>query len=161
MALPPFSHPKPSYVSASRNQRFVNGLIDGLVILGLAFLSNVLWGWGQLLWASAPLEGDASPTLVSGSLHPPAFLIGSWLVYYFGLEGLWGRTLGKLLTRTVVVAADGGRPTWGAVALRTLCRLVPLEAVTHVVSRDRQGLHDWASRTRVVRWQAPNQEITV
>jgi uncharacterized RDD family membrane protein YckC len=69
--------------------------------------------------------------------------------------------MGKLLTRTMVVAADGGRPTWGAVALRTLCRLVPLEALTYLFSRDHHGLHDWASRTRVVRWRHPSEEIEV
>jgi uncharacterized RDD family membrane protein YckC len=44
--------------------------------------------------------------------------------YFVICERLWGRTLGRVLTRTVVVNETGGRPTLGQVAIRTAFRVV-------------------------------------
>lgn len=70
-----------------------------------------------------------------------------------------GRTLGKAaLSLRVVRAADGGRPSARALAIRTLLRVVDgfpcfyaLGILLVVVSPDRQRLGDLAARTVVVR----------
>jgi uncharacterized RDD family membrane protein YckC len=154
---------KPSSIPASRGLRLANAFIDGLVVSALTFVAILLpFVLGVALFlANEHSNEDVSPSLATSPVSALFTFLACWFVYYFALEGLWSRTLGKLLTRTVVVAADGGRPTWGAVALRTLCRLVPLEALTYLSSRDHHGLHDWASRTRVVRWRHPSEEIEV
>ena len=47
------------------------------------------------------------------------------VIAYFPLtEGLWGRSLGKLITGTMVVNAEGDRPGFGRAMVRTLTRLV-------------------------------------
>ena len=45
------------------------------------------------------------------------------LVYYLPLEGLTGRTLGKLVTGTRVVNADGMKPTFNQILGRTFSRM--------------------------------------
>jgi uncharacterized RDD family membrane protein YckC len=46
------------------------------------------------------------------------------LAYYPFTEGLWGRTLGKLMTGTIVVDKDGRRANFTQVIIRTALRLV-------------------------------------
>lgn len=50
-----------------------------------------------------------------------------WL-YYFLMEGFSkGKTVGKLITGTKAVSADGQTISWKNAALRSLARLVPFE----------------------------------
>lgn len=44
--------------------------------------------------------------------------------YHVVLEGAYGRTVGKAMVGVVVATEDGGRPTYAAVTVRTLLRLV-------------------------------------
>lgn len=76
--------------------------------------------------------------------------------YFILLTGASGQTLGKMLTGTRVVGADGGRVPMTQAALRAA--LAPLSLVTlglgylpALAGRDRRALHDRLSRTRVVR----------
>lgn len=55
------------------------------------------------------------------------FSVGIPFCYYFLLESIWGRTLGKLLLGLKVVDIDGKKPTVGAIAIRSLCRFIPIE----------------------------------
>lgn len=74
------------------------------------------------------------------------------VLYYVSMEGLFGTTLGKLVTGTRVVSEDGRRPSWGQVVGRTLARVIPFEPFSVLFSgEDRRGWHDSLSRTRVVR----------
>ncbi|HEY7146222.1 MAG TPA: RDD family protein [Streptosporangiaceae bacterium] len=86
------------------------------------------------------------------------------LAYFFVFELIIGATPGKLLTGLRVIRADGTRPRAGAVAVRTVLRLVDwLPAgylagfITAVASGERLlRLGDLAARTRVTRaGQAP------
>ena len=75
------------------------------------------------------------------------------LLYYVPMEGLFGFTVGKLVTGTRVVNAQGGRPTWGQAFGRTLCRLIPFEPFSLFFSKDGEvrGWHDSVPKTWVVR----------
>ena len=75
------------------------------------------------------------------------------LLYYVPMEGLFGFTIGKLVTGTRVVDAQGGRPGWGQVFGRTLCRLIPFEPFSLFFSKDGEvrGWHDGIPKTWVVR----------
>lgn len=86
-------------------------------------------------------------SLISG-MGVYVFELAVFVLYYVPSEFLAGRTLGKLVTRTRVVSASGGRPTFGQVLGRTLLRLVPLEVFTFLARGP--GLHDRTSKTRVV-----------
>ena len=70
-------------------------------------------------------------------------------LYFFAMESLTSRTIGKYLTGTKVVAANGGKPTLGQIAGRSLCRLIPLEPLSFL-GKDTRGWHDVWSHTYVI-----------
>lgn len=84
--------------------------------------------------------------------------IAGVFLYYFACEALTSRTLGKaLLGLRVVRADDGGVPGRGAIAARTVLRIVDalpffygLGAFVIVVNPSRQRIGDLAARTVVV-----------
>jgi hypothetical protein len=78
-------------------------------------------------------------------------------LYYAVQEHLWGRTLGKFLTRTMVISADGGRPSLGQIIGRTFSRFIPFEPISYIIDGDMYpiGWHDRLSKTRVVERSRP------
>jgi len=125
-------------------RRVVATLIDGLVLGGLASLLS--------------LRTDDSAfdltTLSAGN----GWLLLVIVLYYVLLEGLTGRTLGKLVTGIKVVDAEtGGRPGLLSGLVRTALRLVDglcayLVGFLVVVNSDRRRrLGDMAAKTLVVR----------
>jgi uncharacterized RDD family membrane protein YckC len=71
------------------------------------------------------------------------------LVYCVSFEFLTGQTPGKVITKTRVVTDEGEKPTFGAILIRTLCRFIPLEAISFL-GPNAIGFHDIFSKTRVV-----------
>ena len=52
-----------------------------------------------------------------------------YFLYYFVFELTAGRTIGKLLTKTIVVDINGCKPDAGRIFGRTLIRLIPFDAL--------------------------------
>lgn len=79
------------------------------------------------------------------------------LLYYNFFEIVFGITIGKLITGTVVVDENGEKPTSQSILTRTLCRAIPFEALSFlgVVSH---GWHDTLSTTYVVKKAILEQE---
>jgi uncharacterized RDD family membrane protein YckC len=79
------------------------------------------------------------------------------LIYFVGMEGSQGATLGKMILRIRVTMEDGAKATWGAVVVRNLLRVVDglfaylVGAVFVWTSDKRQRLGDRAGKTVVVR----------
>ena len=117
---------------ASRGQRFANLLVDYVAFVFIGMIAGVAHGPVSLGYSI--LES----TLISFS-------------YYVVFEGLSGRTPGKLVTGTRVVAADGGPPSWGQILGRTLARSIPFEAISFLFGTPVVGWHDALSGTRVIR----------
>lgn len=126
---------------ASAGQRLANVAIDyaGIMVFGgvIGFVSGVV-GSAELL--------DEIPDQLFG--------VVAMTTYYLLFEGLTGRTLGKLVTGTRVVAEDGQRPSFGKIVGRTFSRFVPFEAFSFLGGNPR-GWHDQWSGTRVVRLRPP------
>lgn len=83
--------------------------------------------------------------------NSPAFNILFSVIYfsyYFFLELFFGRTIGKILTKTTVVDRLGNRPKVLNLIVRTVTRFLPIEVVTFLFG---SGLHDIISRTSVVK----------
>ena len=118
-------------MNASQGQRFANLLIDYFCYFAVCFVLGAVLG----------LIGQAD---IAGFISWPV-MIG----YYVFFEGVIGATPGKMVTRTRVVGLDGGRPSFGQVFGRTLCRFVPFEAFSFLGGGS--GWHDRWSKTRVVR----------
>lgn len=92
--------------------------------------------------------------VVSLFLGLGAFVI-MFVLYYFIMESTVGKTVGKMALGLRVVDVDGNKPDVRAIAIRTLCRLVPFEAWSFVLGGwENHELkfhwHDRFSKTYVV-----------
>jgi uncharacterized RDD family membrane protein YckC len=70
--------------------------------------------------------------------------------YYIFFEAVFGQTIGKMITKTKVVTANGEKPSFLNITGRTLCRFIPFEAFSFLGS-DAVGWHDSISNTRVIK----------
>lgn len=73
---------------------------------------------------------------VAGALvDPHAFSAAVWLclaicaAYYLVMEAMFGRTVGKFVHGLVIVSDDGGKPSLGAVFLRSITRLLEVNPI--------------------------------
>lgn len=107
---------------ASKVERFVNWVVDFLFIVWGGFFL-IMFGVGGLLW-------DLYRVDIGGDVAGVVILLGWWFLYYFILELAFGRTVGKFITGTKVVNREGEKPSAGKIALRTLIRFVPFEALS-------------------------------
>jgi uncharacterized RDD family membrane protein YckC len=105
-----------------------------------------------------PLFAAGSSSL---SLQRTGLVLGLvlFLAYFPVTEAVWGRTLGKLITGTIVVDRDGEKAGFGKVIVRTLMRLVEVNpflaggipaGVCVLVTKGKQRLGDMAAGTYVV-----------
>ncbi|WP_199509365.1 RDD family protein [Nucisporomicrobium flavum] len=124
---------------------FIDGIVFGLVNGALAWFLDS----GKAWW-------DFDLTEISTRQNRWLFVIAA--LYYIVLEGLTGRTVGKLITGIRVVDAEtGGRPGLLSGFVRTLARLIDgiagyLVALIIVVnSKNRRRLGDMAAKTLVIR----------
>jgi uncharacterized RDD family membrane protein YckC len=110
-------------------------------------------GGGIALWTSSTDVGWGWLTLI-------------WLVYYTGLEGLFGATVGKWAFRLRVTDLAGRLPGFRSAALRNLVRLVDYLPVCYVVgggvallSPLRQRLGDHLAQTVVIPCEAATEPL--
>lgn len=136
--------------AAGRWRRFFNWAIDYACFTLLAIALLIPYTvWLAVNGDEAGLAAMEQPNL----LRDYGIGILAMLLYYVPMEGLFGFTVGKLVTGTRVVNAQGGRPGWGQVFGRTLCRLIPFEPFSLFFSKDGEvrGWHDGIPKTWVVR----------
>jgi len=87
------------------------------------------------------------------TLQVMGFFVGLLVgyTYFFLLEAVCQKTIGKMLTGTKVVSMDGGRPSLGQFMGRAAARFIPFEAFSFLGSQEPRGWHDSLSGTRVIR----------
>lgn len=139
------------YEDASLGKRFLNFLIDGIIIqYGLAFLTGI--GLGIVLTAISPeLAADffAKDNAVDFLLTSYGLTFLNFMIYYTICERYFnGYTLGKRITGTKAVRTDGSPLTLKDALLRSLCRLIPFEALS---AFGRAPWHDSITNTTVVK----------
>ena len=76
-------------------------------------------------------------------------LLVVYLIYFIFLESINGRTVGKYFTNTKVVGANGNKPSFGNIIIRTLVRLTTIDALSFLSERP-IGWHDSISKTEVI-----------
>jgi len=113
------------FQNASLGKRFINVLIDGMVISGISSL----------------LVFNTSNFFLANFVY---------FAYYIYMENSRGQTLGKMLTGTKVVTNEGEQPELSMIALRTLIRIIPIEWISFFLADDNTGWHDRWTQTRVV-----------
>lgn len=139
-----------NYQHASTGQRFLNYLIDGVVVqYGLAFLVMMLFAW--VLSVAAP---DTAYELFSDENNISLLMVSytiifiNYLLYYTLCEAYCkGYTLGKLITGTRAIRLDGGNLKLKDALLRSLSRMVPFEPF----SGFSDPWHDTWTKTAVVK----------
>jgi len=143
-------HPLFRFTQASRGERFANYLIDNLLMrFALSYLTGMIVG--KIGVAVAPefmarliYENNMMNLLLLSYL----IAIFNYIIYYTLCEKLFkGQTLGKLITKTKAIRADGEELTFKDALLRSLCRLVPFEAF----SGFGDPWHDTWTKTMVVK----------
>lgn len=72
-----------------------------------------------------------------------------YLLYYIFLESFYGKTIGKMITKTFVVDKNHKKPSVLRIILRTFFRLIPFGAMAFLFSFS--CFHDIWSGTRVVK----------
>ena len=127
------------YHQAGKGQRFVNGLIDWAFSC-LFFIITV-----NLFDIVIP-EVNQTQELI-GLKYALAVL--SIICYYCIMEGISGRTFGKIITRTRVVNENGQHPSFKSVLMRSLYRILPLDWISFLYWKY-DGGHDRWTKTRVV-----------
>lgn len=133
----------PEHYTASSGLRFANYLIDSIVktiIDQVLFFPLGISEFDESALAGQEMEALFLRLLVS---------VITTFLYLGVMEGSTGRTIGKMITGTIVVNRDGNRISWGQAMGRTACRLIPFEAFSFLGSRA-IGWHDSIPGTYVV-----------
>ena len=71
-------------------------------------------------------------------------------LYYLILEAIFQKTLGKVVTKTVVTDKYGAKPGFLKVLIRSFLRLVPIDGISYLFGTE-MGFHDVGSSTRLFR----------
>ena len=120
---------------ATRNQRFVNYIIDLLIII--IFIKLFVGPFGLFEIAK------------QFNLY---FLSLLFLISYYSQEIFSGRTIGKFITATRAVNANGSDLDFKKVIVRSICRCIPFEQFTFLFGGNTpRGLHDEISGTQVIK----------
>lgn len=133
------------YPRASQGKRLLNYLLDltfaGLLVIALVTAIGML---------APPAPGNVAfgQAEESSPLEIFAFYFGL-LAYYLGSEHCYGRTLGKMITRTKVLALDNKRASFLQILGRCFCQLIPFNAFSFL-GVTACGWHDTIPKTKVV-----------
>jgi len=130
--------------TVSGGLRFANYIIDFIAYLVLSLLVGMFLGFILLVTGTDASWLDNMNMITQYFL---AFIIMS--SYYILFEGIFGQTLGKMITGTKVVTENGEKPSLDKIMTRTLCRFIPFEAFSFL-GPGAIGWHDSLSKTRVV-----------
>jgi uncharacterized RDD family membrane protein YckC len=142
----PAASPEPSQLrAAGKGRRFLTFLVD--------YFGQVAFMMLVLIPVAVVSPAFANAVATMNKLQEIGLGIVTMLVYYVLFEGLWGRTLGKLVCGTRVVDEGGLRPRFTQVLGRSFARLIPFEAFSLLFAADDdpRGWHDTLPKTRVVR----------
>lgn len=123
--------------SPTLGQRSLAMLID------LALVSLLQVGASQVFGVYQPLADSSTRALINGDgfylyVGQATTIAFLWLAiiviaYFTGFEAVFGATPGKALLRLHVVMLDGGRPSFGAILMRNVLRLVDILPVFYIV----------------------------
>lgn len=138
---------------ASNGSRFLNYILDLIVFILILILIGFVLGIFIGLFGMTGISVWISSI---GDLGWNCIIIVISIVYYTLMEGFFGRSLGKFITGTIVVDENGERPDFGTIFKRSLCRLIPFDALSFLGSR---GWHDSISDTYVVNKKALDEEV--
>lgn len=130
---------------ASQGKRFANYILDMifLIIFNIIFAVIV----GIVVGIISPDSLGYFDQIGKIEEYIWGFIIG--MIYYSLFEAITGRSIAKFITKTKVVDENGNKPRFEIILLRSLCRFIPFEQFSFLVSNG-TGWHDTISKTRVI-----------
>jgi uncharacterized RDD family membrane protein YckC len=144
-----------NYLLASHGQRFINYIIDSIIQYIIIFILGISLGLIALA-----LGENAIVDWMNDMSTVMDYLIGVTIsiIYFFFMETYTSRTIAKYITKTMVVMHDGTKPDSGQILKRTLCRMIPFNALSFLGSPC-NGWHDTISHTYVVKKDLFNEKV--
>ncbi len=133
----PFSDNRKPQPEAPNTVRLANYVVDQLAVAVLSYLVMLFFA----------VNGKGDGFFAEGSVQLPLTLLVVSAVYYTISEYSSGKTLGKLLTGSMVQNEDGSAPRLAQCALRALLRMIPFYPLFFLFGA---RLHDRLSNTLVV-----------
>ena len=134
----------PNLVPADKGLRFANLLIDYIIF---AFLNYLITSIYESFVLDQFVIGNETALIFT--FYGALISIGAYILFYTTIEYYTkGRTIGKLATNTIAVRRDGNLLTFKDALLRSLCRLIPFEAIAALFV---EPWHDSITNTTVVR----------
>lgn len=118
--------------------RIIHMVVDGAIYNLIAVFLFVI-----VIFAIKP-QDELQMQLILYTVYATAFFS-----YYMVMEYTYQKTVGKFITKTKVVLTDGSKPDVGVILLRTICRLIPFDAISFISGKD--GFHDTLSKTTLVK----------
>lgn len=143
---------------SSRRIRFLNYLIDYIFTYAASTVLGLIVPELVKVLDSVGLTGFGFWIFNAGSWTIIFLSVLMITAYYVVAEGVFGSTVGKFITGTVVVDENGNKPGWGIILKRSLCRLIPFEIFSFLGSPSR-GWHDSISNTYVVNKKDLENEV--
>jgi uncharacterized RDD family membrane protein YckC len=134
--------------TATVARRLAGGLIDLAILIAVFIVFATLFGETE----TSTESGVSANMSVEGWPAVAMFLID--LMYFVAMEGLTGKTVGKMLVGTRVVNINGGPITYMQALGRNLLRIVDYLLVGLIVmasTKNRQRVGDLAARTYVIK----------
>lgn len=122
--------------------RAIHFFVDTFLYYVLGFVLAIAGVWIAYFIKGAETEVGIFSTLIGVMI-----LLGFFL-YYLGMEFFFQRTVGKFITGSKVIMADGSKPQFEDILRRTACRLIPFDAISFLFRQE--GFHDSLSNTKVV-----------
>jgi uncharacterized RDD family membrane protein YckC len=136
------------FLQASKQKRFLNWIIDGLIMLIIVRLTVNFIDSSEIL--NRINSFDLIQTYVFWRII--------FFIYYGFTEVLLSRSPAKYFTKTIVVMEDGSKPSPKTIFVRTILRIFPFEPWSFLRGR-KLGLHDENSNTFVVIKSKLEQQI--
>jgi uncharacterized RDD family membrane protein YckC len=145
---------------ASRGNRFLGALIDGLILLPISFGAGVVLGIALVASGVDPqgIQFSIIAAVVGGCLGAGAFL-----AVHGYLLATRGQTVGKMIMKTQIVSSDSGEllplgtlilkryvPLWVIASIPYVGGLVALANVLAIFRENHKCLHDEIAGTKVI-----------
>lgn len=139
----------------SDRDRFVNCILDFIFIIVTIIVFTFL-----IVIVGNIFQWDIYRTWIEigSDLGISGVYLSFAMFYYLVLEGIFGRSFGKFITGSVVVNENGLKPNFSLIFIRTLCRLIPFDALSFLGKSGRIW-HDSLSNTYVVNKKALDESI--
>jgi uncharacterized RDD family membrane protein YckC len=128
-------------------QRILAVGIDLLVLSLVTFFINGVFGVPHVTSGSpVPPPGSGFPVFTTATDVGWGWLTLVWLVYYLGLEALFGATVGKWAMRLRVTDRAGRRPPLRPLIVRNIVRIVDALPVAYLLGGGVALLSPWRQR---------------